>query len=39
MGTTDGGLRLDLLQPAGKRLQEGGAWLNGRRGQIAYVAR
>lgn len=39
MGTDEGALRLDLVQPAGKRLQGGRAWLNGRRGQTAHVGR
>jgi methionyl-tRNA formyltransferase len=35
LGTADGGLRLDVVQPAGKGAQPGTAWLNGRRGAPA----
>ncbi len=35
LGTADGGLRLDVVQPAGKGAQSGRAWLNGRRGAPA----
>jgi methionyl-tRNA formyltransferase len=35
LGTTDEGLRLDLVQPAGRGVQPGRAWLNGRRGAPA----
>jgi len=39
LGTAEGGLRLDMIQPAGKRLQTGTAWLNGRRGRPAHLDR
>jgi methionyl-tRNA formyltransferase len=32
LATADGGLRLDEVQPAGRRRMEGTAWLRGRRG-------
>lgn len=39
LGTGDGGLRLDVIQPAGKSPQSGRAWLNGRRGAPAAAGR
>lgn len=39
LGTSDEGLRLDLVQPAGKGVQSGRAWLNGRRGAPAAAGR
>lgn len=39
LGTSDGGLRLDVVQPAGKGVQPGSAWLNGRRGAPAAAGR
>jgi len=39
LGTTAGGLRLDVVQPAGKGPQSGSAWLNGRRGAATAVDR
>jgi methionyl-tRNA formyltransferase len=35
LDTADGGLRLDEVQPAGRRRMEGAAWLRGRRGPPA----
>lgn len=39
LGTPDGGLRLDIVQPAGKSVQSGRAWMNGRRGAPAKAGR
>lgn len=39
LGTVDGGLRLEKVQPAGKRVQTGAEWLNGRRGEPAHAGR
>lgn len=39
LGLADGSLRLDEVQPPGRRRQTGGAWLNGRRGEAIDVMR
>jgi methionyl-tRNA formyltransferase len=37
MGTGDGALRLDQVQPAGKRRLDAAAWMRGRRNEPAHV--
>jgi methionyl-tRNA formyltransferase len=37
LGLNGGSLILDLVQPEGKRLQQGPEWMNGRRGEPAHL--